>query len=563
MNAMVTLTPPPAVKRCVLLGCESVGKSRLLGSLTGRMPRSEGYRGSTLTCDVYLHDGIHWVDTPGLLRESESETMRAALDAFAEADQVVAVIRATRLEEEWAVLGPLLAGRMGMLVLTFADQVGGAAAMTPQLELLQQTLGVPVMAVDARNITPAQKSACRDALVKTGVFPSAPVTLPKLWSAPAPAIGWLEKRLAWPLFSLALLFAPAVVAVWQANALADRLYDPLYAIVGPMLEWINGLPVPLAQILGGDYGLVAMLPFLFLYAAPTILVFALLLALYKSTGLIDRIAVALHPWLRPFGLGGRDLVRVVMGFGCNVPAVIATRACHQCSRGACVSAISFGSACSYQLPATLAVFAAAGMAWLVFPYLAVLALTTLIYLRMTTPKVLRQVRNAMLLPEADALQAPSWPAVGREVGGTIQQFITLALPVFLVICVVAAVLQWIGAIDVLTTVLTPVMALFHLPGDAAPAVVMGSIRKDGLAIALLDQDWGALKVAITTPAQVLTAVYLAGVLLPCIVTLFTVAREMRWSFALKMVARQAAFAAGFSLIIAWVGFGWSRVWFGG
>jgi ferrous iron transport protein B len=506
MSATVTIAPPPAVKRCVLLGCESVGKSRLLGSLTGRKPRSEGYRGSTLSCDVYLHDGIHWVDTPGLLRESESETMRAALDAFAEADQVVAVIRATRLEEEWAVLGSLLAGRVGMLVLTFADQVGGAAAMTPQLELLQQTLGVPVMAVDARNLTPAQKSACRDALGKTGVFPSVSVTLPKLWSAPAPAIGWLEKRLAWPLFSLALLFAPAVGAVWQANALADRLHDPLYAIVGPTLAWINGLPVPLAQILGGDYGLVAMLPFLFLYAAPTILVFALLLALYKSTGLIDRIAVALHPWLRPFGLGGRDLVRVVMGFGCNVPAVIATRACHQCSRGACISAISFGSACSYQLPATLAVFAAAGMAWLVFPYLAVLAL---------------------------------------------------------VICVVAAVLQWVGAIDGLTRVLTPVMALFHLPGDAAPAVVMGSIRKDGLAIALLDQDWGALKVAITTPAQVLTAVYLAGVLLPCIVTLFTVAKEMRWSFALKMAARQAAFAAGFSLIIAWVGFGWSRVWFGG
>ena len=57
------------------------------------------------------------------------------------------------------------------------------------------------------------------------------------------------------------------------------------------------------------------------------------------------------------------------------------------------------------------------------------------------------------------------------------------------------------------------MALFRLPGEAATAVVLGSIRKDGLAIGLLDADWNSLKVALESPAQVLTAVYLAGVLL--------------------------------------------------
>ena len=107
-----------------------------------------------------------------------------------------------------------------------------------------------------------------------------------------------------------------------------------------------------------------MLPFLLLYALPTVVVFTVLIEIYKSTGLIDRLSYALHPWLKPFGLGGRDLVRVVMGFGCNVPAVVATRSALSCSRCTCVSAISFGSACSYQLPATLAVFAASGYLWL-------------------------------------------------------------------------------------------------------------------------------------------------------------------------------------------------------
>jgi Fe2+ transport system protein B len=45
--------------------------------------------------------------------------------------------------------------------------------------------------------------------------------------------------------------------------------------------------------------------------------------------------------------------------GCNVPAVISTRGCSSCSRGTCISAIAFGSACSYQFGATLGVFSAA------------------------------------------------------------------------------------------------------------------------------------------------------------------------------------------------------------
>jgi Fe2+ transport system protein B len=137
--------------------------------------------------------------------------------------------------------------------------------------------------------------------------------------------------------------------------------------------------------------------------------------------------------------------------------------------------------------------------------------------------------------------------------GNLKQFVFMALPVFVVICFAAAALASLGVLDRLARALTPVMAVFNLPGEAATAVVLGSIRKDGLAIGLLDADWGALKVALASPAQVLTAVYLAGVLLPCLVTLYTIAREMRWHFALRLCGRQMAWAGGFSLVIAWIG----------
>ena len=68
-----------------------------------------------------------------------------------------------------------------------------------------------------------------------------------------------------------------------------------------------------------------------------------------------------------------------MGFGCNVPAIVSTRSCSACTRPTTVGAIAFGSACSYQLGATLAVFAAAGRSDLVVPYLALLVVATLVY----------------------------------------------------------------------------------------------------------------------------------------------------------------------------------------
>ena len=323
--------------------------------------------------------------------------------------------------------------------------------------------------------------------------------------------------------------------------------------MGPLLSWFNTLPEPLAATMGGDYGVFAMFPFLLLYALPTILIFTGLIAIYKSTGLVDRLSYGVHRWLKPFGLGGRDLVRVIMGFGCNVPAVVATRSCSGCSRGACVSAICFGSACSYQLPATLAVFAAAGFAWLAAWYLAILAITSLVYLRLTTPNELRHARTEMLLSELGQLQLPDWQMVTRDIIQTIREFLVIALPIFVGICIVAGLLQWSGVLNSLTRLLAPVMAIFNLPAESALAVVLGSVRKDGLAIGLLNGDMETLKVPLDTSVHVLTAVYLAGVLLPCLVTVLTVAKEMGTQFAMKMVGRQVGFAAAFAVCIAWIG----------
>ena len=544
-----TETPFPVV----LVGMESVGKSSLLSAFTGNYAESSAMLGTTLHCKHYSEGSRSWVDTPGWVAQSDAPTVRDTLEAISSTDTLLVVLRSYRAFQELQSLWPLTKRHKIAIILTFSDRLAkGASALLPQWK---QRLGVPIILLDSRALTPKTITAVRTAVQESQ--PLKPKTLPSL--PPFPTLKkstWktkIEVLLGLPPISLLLLFAPAWIAVTHANLLADQLYDSLLKAVEKPLNWVNTLPAPLSNMLGGDYGVVAMFPFLLLYALPTIFIFTLLISLYKTTGLIDRLSQGLQHWLKPFGLSGRDLVRVVMGFGCNVPAVLATRSCCSHSRCTCVAAISFGSACSYQLPATLAVFAATGFAWLSFVYLSLLAITTLIYLRLTTPPLQRLRTSKSPLLVLGNLRTPDWRVIKREAQQSFRDFATVALPIFMLIGLVAGFLQWSGALSVMTRLLAPIMACFNLPSEAALALVLGAVRKDGLAIGLLNSDWNALKVPIDTPVQILTAVYLAGVLLPCLVTVITISKEMRPRFALKMLGRQAYYATIFSLLIAWIG----------
>lgn len=182
------------------------------------------------------------------------------------------------------------------------------------------------------------------------------------------------------------------------------------------------------------------------------------------------------------------------------------------------------------------------------PYLGYLTLTTLLYTRLITPKAARSAHNRLLIEQRTFLERPRWSAIWRETQGTLKQFFTNAIPIFLVITAIASVLNWLGLSTLLSGLIQPLMGLFGLPPEAALPVILASIRKDGLLL-FAEPD----TLAVLTPLQILTGVYLAGVLLPCLVTVLTIAREQSVRFALGLMARQAIAAIVFSMILAWGG----------
>jgi ferrous iron transport protein B len=540
-----------AQQTVVLIGLESVGKSQLAASLSGQASYGENFRGSTIFCEEYQWQDFLLIDTPGITRNTDTQTTELALAQLNEHDSVILVVQATHLDDDLAVLLPLVQGKQGCVLVTYWDKIDQHDRAQRALQQISEQLQCSVIPVDTRAVTEQQKQQITTALQAATRFSNEPVTIRAGWRI-EPRPGLLEQRWLGPLLALGLLFLPAYLTVSYANQFAGWCDPIVTAWCQPLVDWLKAVCSPLlAGLLVSDYGLVTMGPKLFVWAVPTILLYAILLALYKQSGLADRINTALHPLVRPIGLNGRDILRVVMGFGCNVPAVINTRSCSRCTRGTTVSAIAFGSACSYQLPATLAIFAAGGYANWAWAYLGYLLITTLIYTRLVAPADARSSLNQLMIESRTFIVWPGISSIWREARSTLIQFLFQALPIFMGITAVASLLQYWQILPWLSQLLAPVMAIFNLPGETALTMVVASIRKDGILM-LMNPTSGEL-ITPLTGLQTLVAVYLAGVLLPCLVTAWTIAREMSWGFAMRLVARQAFAASLFAIILAWGG----------
>ena len=532
----------------VVIGKENVGKSQLVASLSGAKSRSANFRGSTVSCEHYQSaNGDSYIDTPGILRQSDNETTQLALDQLRGEDRVLVVAQATHLDDDLRDLLPLVKNKRGVVAVSFWDKIETTPQARETLQKLGREIGVALVPIDARHLEESQRDELRRALENSQSINS---------DAPRTRAGWriepkrnlFDVPVLGAMLSLFLLISPAVVAVYFANTFAAIVDPAVQNVTARLVEYSMSWPLLLREVFAGRYGLATMGPLLFVWAIPTVVLYALFLGAYQASGLVERASQSLHPWLRRVGLGGRDLVRVLMGFGCNVPAVISTRACSSCSRGTCVSAIAFGSACSYQFGATLGVFAAAKQPQLVWIYLAYLGATTLIYTRLVSPKIARSSGNLMVTEGRTFLIWPKIGEVWRGASGTLREFFRNALPIFFAITFLASLLEYFGVLSAASRVLEPLMRAFNLPSESALAVVMASIRKDGILLLAEPKTLAAL-----SPLQILVGVYLAGVLLPCLVTLLTIAREQGRVFAAKLLARQVAAALCFTLLLAWGG----------
>ena len=249
---MITFTPS-----VVLAGFESAGKTALFRRLTGEATGHEAnFRGSTVSCRSCHSEACQCeiIDTPGMRLKADTETTRLALEKVRGGDVVLLVVRGTNLQQEIEGLLHEINDSTKRLAVavTFADK--DEKKISTLACHYRETLGVPVVALNARDLSPINRTALlaaiQDACLPITTSPAAPKSSWKL----VPSASWFEHHGVGPVLSLlvlALLWIIPVIAAFRLAAWLQPIIDD--AFIGPVTDWLNARlsPVATALLTGG------------------------------------------------------------------------------------------------------------------------------------------------------------------------------------------------------------------------------------------------------------------------------------------------------------------------
>ncbi|MGR9049718.1 nucleoside recognition domain-containing protein [Halobacillus faecis] len=540
-------------KRTVALaGLESVGKTGLFRHLTGHQTGVEtNVKGSTVTISsgaIKQDSTMKIVDTPGILYKDDSITTQMALNQIKDLEEVLLVVKASRLKDDLLQLEEQLELR-GKNVVVIATHSDKFQPDEEDKQFTRKLLNVPVIWCNSRSLSEEKQNEIGEAIQTSSIWEMnsqllsfLPGGLEEINSS------WMErllaKRLVGPflaLFIVIAMFAGPVIAAYLFSSYLQPISEDV--LLHPLKEGLAHVPEFIQVLLVGSYGALTLGWYSFLWAFPVVFLIGLSVAITEETGVQEHITYALNPWLMKIGLSGRDLIPVLTGFGCNVVAVMQSRSCSSCTRGACISMISFGSACSYQIGASLSLFGSAGHPLLFIPYIFLLFLVGAVHTRIWE----KNATPLTSVPSLPYLQAVTWRGVKYRLTGILKQFLIQAMPIFIIICVVASLLQYFDVMQGMAALFSPLLTVFSLPADVAPGVIFSIFRKDGMMV--LNEGEGALLQTLET-WQVFVVVYFASTLSSCLVTLFAIYKEMGFIHACRVLGKQMTTSMISTLLLA-------------
>ena len=368
-----------------------------------------------------------------------------------------------------------------------------------------------------------------------------------------------HKVLAIPIFLviMALVF-------WLTFGLIGAFLSDWMAVG---IEWVTGQadaaltafginPVIHSLIIDGVFtGVGSVLSFL-----PTIVVLFFFLSLLEDSGYMARVAFVMDKLLRKIGLSGRSFVPMLIGFGCSVPAIMATRTLSsQRDRKMTIILTPFMS-CSAKLP-IYAVFTAAFFpdnAALVMILLYVMGMVVAVLYGLLLKSTLFRGQPVPFVMELPAYRLPSPKTIALHMWEKAKDFLHKAFTVIFLASLVIWFLQTLdirlnvvadSADSMLAAIGTAVSPLFAPLGfgdwRAGTALITGLSAKEAvvstLAVLMGASDQTQLVPLLSqmfTPAQAFSFLTFTLLYMPCVAAFAAVRRE--YGSTVKAVGIMAA-----------------------
>ncbi|RJQ08823.1 MAG: ferrous iron transport protein B [Bacillota bacterium] len=309
-------------------------------------------------------------------------------------------------------------------------------------------------------------------------------------------------------------------------------------------------------------GLVAGVGSVIVFVPPVFLLFFALSVLEES-GYMARAACVTDGFMRSLGLQGKAFIPLVLGFGCNVPAILAARTLESPRDRLTTILISPLMSCSARLPVyTLfaGAFFGARQGLVVFSLYLLGVIMAVVMARLLTRRLLPGESSDFVL-ELPPYRLPSLTRAARQMWFRGSAFIRKAgtmIALGVVVMWGLSSLPWgvdyAGADSLLGRLGSVLAPLLEPAGfgrwQAAAALIFGVLAKEfvvaamGLVYGAGEQALPALLALHFTPLAATAFMVMALLYVPCVATVAAIRRESgSW--------RWAVFAVGYSLLLGW------------
>ena len=345
------------MKRIALLGMPNTGKSTLFNRLSGASARVGNWPGITvdlMSAKILIGGHIaELIDLPGIYDlhgfSDDEQVVRHFLSNNG-VDLAIIVLNSSQIDRQLSLALQIKnLGLPAILLLNMQDEAK-RSGISIDAEAMSKQLGLPVKLISAKygdNCPQALQMAAKQLAEKMNVVsPQEIATLleadvqieqemqnivKKTVQIPTQltdnTTDNIDKVLLHPWFGLPIFFAAMFLLfqfiftagkplqdgmAWLLALLRSSILDPLFA---GLPTWLNGL------LLDGIFnGISTVAAFV-----PIIVLFFLVMSMVEDSGYLSRAAFLMDAFMAKIGLDGRGFVMVLMGFGCNVPALMGTR----------------------------------------------------------------------------------------------------------------------------------------------------------------------------------------------------------------------------------------------
>jgi ferrous iron transport protein B len=375
----------------------------------------------------------------------------------------------------------------------------------------------------------------------------------------------LDKILTHPIWGNLTLVALLGLAFFLTYKVGSPLQAWLSQLAGQAAHlirgsWANG-PAWLVEFFAGGVlgGIGVVLTFL-----PILIIFFAILGFLEDTGYMARAAYLSDRWMHMMGLHGKSFMPILLGFGCNVPAVMGTRIIESKRARLLTTLLVPLVPCTARMAVITilaAVFFGPNAFWIAWGLVG-FSLLILAGLGVTLHHFFFENEHVPFIMELPLYHLPNFRTIGIYVWENVLGFLKKAGTTILVATLIVWALSYFPHGDVMTSYLgmagkamEPVGSWMGMPWPALVALLTSFVAKEN-TVATLGVLYGSLDMmrTVMTPAAGLAFLVFQILFIPCVGTVAAIRQETKsWKWTLTSVGMQLGLSLGMAVAVFQLG----------